>query len=295
MKKWITVLLCISLIVLSGCSQKYQRISFDQEVLGEELQRLSPDAEVDNQAKETFSTPIPIFQISEREITAAEVQQMMQLLEIDTESPNLTVTLDRNTLVGTLASFTDRSRGYVTKTDAELEEMAWEIFKKLPFMEGEYECLGVRSSYTLSDSTGLHILRAGVVFQPLLDGMRVVGNEQCILEFDGSGFVGFSIARYTYTKIGTMDVIPLENASSRILNPDVFTVETGEGKPSLGQIDTLTVERVKLLLVNQYSHGCTILQPLYNFIGTATDDKGESTEFQSRVIAIPDSYTYEKE
>lgn len=58
-------------------------------------------------------------------------------------------------------------------------------------------------------------------------------------------------------------------------------------------IDKLQVERVKLLFVNQFYRGCIILQPIYIFIGTAIDIDGDHVEFHSKVIAIPESYTYE--
>ena len=50
---------------------------------------------------------------------------------------------------------------------------------------------------------------------------------------------------------------------------------------------------VMLLLINQHLNGCTILQPVYSFMGNAEDTKGMQSEFNAWVIAIPESYTYE--
>ena len=82
----------------------------------------------------------------------------------------------------------------------------------------------------------------------------------------------------------------MDEAESRIKPPDSFTIEANFGKAN-----TLQVDNVNLRLVNQYSSGCTILQPVYNFVGTAIKEDGSKAEFISRVIAIPESYTYEKE
>ena len=64
---------------------------------------------------------------------------------------------------------------------------------------------------------------------------------------------------------------------------------------NLHSLFKLQVDNVNLRLVNQYSSGCTILQPMYSFVGTATFDDNSQAEFISRIIAIPESYTYEKE
>ena len=87
-----------------------------------------------------------------------------------------------------------------------------------------------------------------------------------------------------------MTLVPMEEAEARIKTPDSFTIEANFGKAN-----TLQVDNVNLRLVNQYSSGCTILQPIYSFIGTATFDDNSQAEFISRIIAIPESYTYEKE
>lgn len=173
-------------------------------------------------------------------------------------------------------------------TDEVVEELAWEIFRKIPFLEGEWECIGVRKSFAVTDSTGTHITRAGVIFCRLLDGVRVIGEEGYVLCFDGSGLVEIKIILFDYEKIGTMKMAALEDAAEKIKTPDGFMLSA-----DTGVVETLQLDRVKLLFVNQYSDGCTILQPIYNFIGAATLTDGMQAEFQSRIIAIPKSYTHE--
>lgn len=126
-------------------------------------------------------------------------------------------------------------------------------------------------------------------FRRLLDEMRIVGEEECILYFDGTGLVGLKITLFDYKKIGTMDLVDLESAYSRITTPDAFSMD----KEINEQIKTIQVDRVRLQWVNHYALGCKILQPIYNFSVTATDVKGTQTEFASLIIAIPESYTYE--
>ena len=85
-------------------------------------------------------------------------------------------------------------------------------------------------------------------------------------------------------------MLSLEDAFDRVKDPDAFSLKS-EGTGFSGEADLLTVERVKLLFVNQYSEGCTILQPVFNLMGTAENETGKA-EFSSKVIAIPDKYTY---
>jgi hypothetical protein len=296
MKKIILLILCLTLLVLTGCDQQYKRISFDSDTLGETLSKyIDENTKVTNISKEKFSTQIPIYKISERKISQYEYDEMFQQLGISDgdKFPNMMITFEGNKIVCTLASYVNSSRGYYNMTDEEVEKEACEILQKLPFIDGNYEYVGVNSSMTVQDSEGTHILRASVHFRKVVDGIRVLGNDRCVLEFDGSGLVGFTFELYEYEKVGTMDVIPLESAAQKIKNPDAFTINEEEAKTNFGIATILNVERVSMRFYNQYSRGCEILQPVYGFIGTATDSEGVQTEFNSKIIAIPDSYTYE--
>jgi hypothetical protein len=179
-------------------------------------------------------------------------------------------------------------------TAEEVETLAWELFNKIPFMEGEYECVGIHNKYTVNDKEGDHISRAGVGFCRVLDGVRVVGDESCVLYFDGSGLVEISIQLFDYQKIGNMDMVSMVDAKSKLKSPDDFDIETSSPQPYGKEMETLRVEKVALRLVNQYSAGCTILQPIYYYTGVATYQDGYEAEFSSKIIAIPEEMTYEE-
>lgn len=295
-RKWPVLAACICILVavslmypylVSVPIKQYKRISFQSESLGEGLaDHLTADTAVLNLSEEQFSTQLPIYRIKERNITQQDYEQMLAVLELP-ENPHY-LELEGNYLNYDLASYTDISRGYFDMTNEEVEALAWEIFNQIPFLEGVWDCIGIRETFTISDSAGTHISRVGVEFCRLLDEFRVIGAESCMLLFDGSGLVEIRIKLFDYTKIGTMNLVALEDAAERIKTPDGFVLSE-----DTGVVETLSVERVKLLLVNQFSNGCWILQPIYNFIGTATLTDGTKVEFQSRVIAIPESYTHE--
>lgn len=234
---------------------------------------------------------LPIYTITERSISQEDYQQMQEKLQLSNKPVSLT--LEGNVVHYNLADYTDFNRGYFNMTDEEIEKLAWETFNKIPFMEGEYEYLGIRNTMRVYYSEGEHVTRVGVSFRRLLDGVRVIGEDSCMLYFDGSGLVEIRIEMYDYKKIGIMDMVSLEDAAARIKTPDSFSVDINSEEVNIA--DTLQVDRVKLLLVNQYSEGCTILQPVYNFIGTAALEDGTQAEFSSKIIAIPESYTYESE
>ena len=294
MKKYIFLILCCSVFVFSSCSEKYQRISFDSNFLEEELvQYVNEKTMIVDVTDESFPAQLPIYEITEREISREEFLSMLQKLNISENGSSEYFSLDGNKITGSLSSITDTARGYFEMSDNDLEKLAWSTFEKIPFLDGEYEYLGIKSKTTISDSEGTHITRIGVSFRKLLDDIRVVGNDQCYLYFDGSGLVEMNIELYNYEEIGTMTLVALDDAATKIKTPDAFSIDVQNTTQTMAIAETLQVDRVKLLLVNQYTQGCTILQPVYNFIGTAFDGKGIEATFNSTVIAIPDSYTYE--
>ncbi len=300
MKKVISIFLiiCCFLLALSGCSTatKYKRISFDSDTLGEEVEQyIDESTEVVNTADESFSGQFPVYKISERKISEKEFQTMLKQLEIG-EIASRDIELKENIINGTIKSVTDYSAGEFHLTDEELEKLAWETFNKLPFMEGTYTYDGITKNYTISsDATGTIITRVGVSFRRVIDDIRILGSEQCDLYFDNTGLVEIFIKRYNYERISTMNLLSLSSAFSRIKNPDSFRIYTEPSEPKLGMLDTLRVEQCELVFYNQYYRGCTILQPVYDFIGTATDADGKQEKFKAKIIAIPDSHTYESE
>lgn len=297
MKKTVSAIVFCILIALFGCSgsTQYKRISFDRDTLEEELsQYVDGNTKVVHAADKSFPDEFPVYQISERKISEEEFQTMLKQLEIG-ESASKDIKLEGNTVNGTIKSVTDESAGEFHLTDEELEQLAWETFNKLSFMEGTYKYDGITKNYTVSSgATGSYVTRVGVSFRRMIDDIEILGSEQCDLYFDNTGLVEIFIKRYNYEKIGSMDLVPLESVSSKIKRPDSFEIYTEPSEPKLGMLDTLRVERSELVFYNQYYRGCTILQPVYDFIGTATDTSGKQEKFTSKIIAIPDSYTYEE-
>ncbi len=288
------VLSCILLMALSGCSTQYKRISFGGEgALGDAYPKyIDESTQVIVTPTEVFPKQIPIYRISERKITKLELQKMKENLGI--QDADVRIELDGNELIVTLANYPDSSRGYLDMTDEELEKAAWEVFEKLPFMDGEYKYLGIWSSGTISNSSGTHKTRVGVSFRRHLDDVRILGEHSCILHFDGSGLQQISVKLYDYQKIGTMDVISVESLAGNIKTADQFTAGPKDESQTSDIYSTMQVEEIVPILMNQYSNGCTILQPVYSFVGTATDNKGVESEFNAWVIAIPEKYTYEE-
>ena len=142
-----------------------------------------------------------------------------------------------------------------------------------------------------SDELGTIVTRVAVRFNRVLDGVRVAGDDRCDLWFNANGFVEIYAKTYDYKKTGTMDLVSYESAVQRIKNPDSLSVD---GSATDQKLQALCAEQVELYFINQNSRGCTILQPIYNFKGTAASAGGKEGEFQSKIIAIPESYTYEK-
>ena len=297
MKKFFAYVLCCSFLLLAGCNtvnqitSKYQRISFDNETLGEELaQQVSADTVVINTATDTFSNSFPVYEISKRDISKSEFQEMCKQIKVPTFTSSWHGwELDGNKVSG---RFADYGTGICTLSEDALEELAWETFESIPFLEGEYEYYGIRGEDYISSSSGKIVTSVLVTFNRCVDGIRVIG-DQCDMWFNDSGLVEISIVQYDYTKIGTMDMVTLEDAVGKIKTPDSFTLDTQAS--GTGGINTLQVNKINLRYVNQSSAGCTILQPVYVFNGVATLKDQTQSDFMSIVIAIPEKYTYEKE
>ena len=291
MKKLLVVLLCCSILLLSGCNKKYKRISFESDALSDgSAAYVQENATVVNKATDHFKSQLPIYKIKEQNIPTKEFQQMLQALNLsDGGSSFYSIELEGNSINGT---WSDVGTGIFTMSEQELEALAWETFHKIPFLEGEYEYFGIRGEEAVSDSNGRHITSILVSFRRVLDGVPVTGEDQCDLWFDDSGLEGINIRLFDYEKIGMMDLVPLEDAETRIKTPDGCSWDSVENV--LAQdVNALQVDHVKLQLINQHWRGCEILQPIYNFVGTAALNGGTQTKFNSKVIAIPESYTYE--
>ena len=289
MKRFTVVILVLCMLCsLSGCAKKYQRISFDSEDLGAEIY-VDEQTKVTNLTKDQFPKELPIYEITPRDISHEDFEKMLQNLGIEDQWGKFEMT--GNKITGTLVPYTDPVEDF-SMTDEELEVLAKETFAKLPFIQGEYEYKGIVGNMTMSsDELGTIVTRVAVRFNRVLDGVRVAGDDRCDLWFNADGFVEIYAKTYDYKKTGTMDLVSYESAAERIKNPDSLSVD---GSATDQKLQALCANQVELYFINQDSRGCTILQPIYNFKGTATSAGGKEGEFQSKIIAIPESYTYEK-
>jgi hypothetical protein len=293
-KRIFALVVCLSVLLLCACNTRktYKRISFNGEALGEQLSGIKDDTVVTFNSENTFDLNMPIYEIKKRNISEEECQEMIVNLGLE-EKSFVEYKLEENYLHINLAWRTNFDRGYFDMTEEEAVELAWEIFNKIPFMEGEYECIGIRQKYTLRDNEGSHTTRAGVVFCRLLDGVRVTGNEKCTLYFDGSGLVQISLWMYEYEEIGSMKMVSMEDAIEKLRSPDDLEL-LGVGESLSSAIKEMQYDQVKLRLVNQYTRGCTILQPIYYFEGAGTLEDERQFSCSAKVIAIPEEMTYEE-
>lgn len=287
----------------------YKRISLTGETTGDKFEvlktTLTKKTKVESIATETYSDKMPVYKITPRSITREEFQKMAEFLEIDSpiEETNdglrtaVTVMSDKHLTLheGNDLSYWCNSKlssSEITLTDEELEVQAKAIFETLPLIEGEYEYLGVGSVQTAyEDEDTSYPISKRVCFRRLIDGVRVIGNDICDLYFSAEGLYDIEIKLFDYEKIDEYDMMTLDEAISKVKEPDAFVLDSDTNKNFTGAADKLTIKRTKLLFVNQYSDGCEILQPVYNLMGTV-ENAGGSVDFSSRIIAIPEKYTY---
>ncbi len=292
MKKIILLFaLCLCFVfVLSGCTEKFKRISFDDEALDSSLDKyIDADTEVLYNGKTEYPAQLPIYEISKRDITQDEFDQMLENLNLAAYAHKFDY--EGNKIIGNWVSYTDRTSGYFEMSDEALEKLAWETFKKIPFLDGEYKYLGIKSNLTISDSEGTHVTRVGVSFRKHLNDLRILGNDRCILYFDARGLCEIVIETYDYKEIGTMDLVKHDEALSKIKTPDYFSLKN-EYIDQTRAYDTLRTNESLLVWYNLFSKDCSILQPIYIFEGTASGTDLNDSEFTSMVIAVPESYTY---
>ena len=271
-------------LLFTGCQRHYKKISFSAESLGEALQdHITENTSVIGSREYNAPQSIPMYSISERVLSDDEYNLILSALRVKEDDPAVYITRKGNSLLARLHQ-TDEKEKY-SFSDEETLKMATDVFDRLPVISDEYECLGVKSYHTVSDSAGERVISVGVSFRRLIEGIRVVGNDVIYLYFDNYGLSEVHIELYDYKKTNDkIDLKPFDSAYARVKSPDSFNLR--EENESIGEIDTLNVEKIMLLMVNQYSNGCTVLQPVYSFSGTATDVKGECASFISVIIAV---------
>lgn len=288
MKKTITLIIVCTLalvLLFTGCQRHYKKISFSTESLGEVLQnKITENTSVIRSCEFKSPQSVPMYSISERVLSDDEYNQILSALNIKEDDPNNFIDRRENGLLA-YRRFNSNTPDY-SFTDEETLRMAEETIDTLPVITGDYECTGINEYVIHTDSEDVdHIQQVGVSFRKLVDGTRVVGNDIVYLYFDNIGIAGIHIELFEYKILeDKIDLIPFDSAYARIKSPDSFDLR--EENESIGEIDTLNVEKILLLMVNQYSNGCTVLQPVYSFSGTATDVKGERASFISVIIAV---------
>lgn len=283
------IILCAVVSLFPGCSIQYDdlRLSNDEQ-LGERLsQYIDNDTQVTNLIDKSMPAELPMYRIHKRVITDKEYDDILMVLGISKPlSAKQWVNRKDNRLHIQLIDVITATRAFFGMSPEELESNARGVFSKLSVMEGTYEYVGQRASYRRIDNQGEHILSAGAGFCPIIDGIRVVGNGTCWFYFDGEGIVELIIELYDYEEIGTMKLIPLQDAIERITTPDDFSVDSDGESNMIGIIDTLQVNRIELRYVNQFSQGKKFLIPVYCFFGVAIDKEGVQSKFTSIVNAF---------
>ena len=312
MKKIILIMSLALAFIMTSCSQNgpYKRLNIKGEMMGEAKQVLETTlvgpTKVENYSGESYANRMPVYQITPRVITTDEFQAMVDYFDIQGEiqivndtirisdyyssPPSQTMRCSENSLSYWMTN--GGSEAEMLQTDAELETEAWKIINTLPLLEGEYEYVGIASTQRLERESGSIVVAKRLSFRRLIDGVRVIGNDICDLYFNSKGLYDIEIKFYDYEKTGELDMLTLDDAVAKVKEPDAFILESETNRNFSGAADKLTIERTKLLFVNQYSDGCEILQPVYNLMGTA-ENAGGSVEFSARIIAIPEKYTHE--
>lgn len=274
-----------------------KRISFGGATLDDEIVCVDENTQVINNATDSLPAQLPIYKIKKKNFTQKEFEHIQQNVKVIKTFSDYEQTweMEDNVISGDFAPFGLKG-GTWTKTEEELEKMAWETFRQIGCLEGEYVYYGIRGGGTHSSATETVQTEVLVSFYPVLDGIRVIGNSRCNMWFNDGGLVRIDIERYEYRKIGTMKLIPLEDAESRINTPDDFSLYDADGHNiyDYAYAESLNVEQVEFLYINQHRKGSSILQPIYNFKGTAILKRdGSQVRFSSRVIAVPEFYTYD--
>ena len=283
------IILCAVVSLLPGCSIQYDDLRLSNgEQLGERLsQYIDNDTQVTNLIDKSMPAELPMYRIHKRVITDKEYDDILMVLGISKPlSAKQWVNRKDNRLHIQLIDVITATRAFFGMSPEELESNARGVFSKLSVMEGTYEYVGQRASYRRIDNQGEHILSAGAGFCPIIDGIRVVGNGTCWFYFDGEGIVELIIELYDYEEIGTMKLIPLQDAIERITTPDDFSVDSDGESNMMGIIDTMQVNQIELRYVNQFSKGKKALIPVYCFIGIAIDKEGVQSKFTSIVNAF---------
>jgi hypothetical protein len=171
-----------------------------------------------------------------------------------------------------------------------LIEQAETVFNSLE-LEGEYVYSGIGGIKRLTDNSGTYVLEKTFRFNRKIGDILIYGEDLCQISFSQRGLEGVYLTLYDYTQVGSIEVMSLEEAFSKIKTPDNFyCIE--DGYKFKEPIDTITIDKVFITWNNYFDRGCDIVQPVYNFHGTAKTQDGEK-EIMAQIVAIPSKYLYE--
>lgn len=312
-----TIILC--LVCFSACSsdeytgEKYKRIFVDG-LPSEEAYQILKDAEVEDKTNEDFGDTIPLYRIVPKAISEDDFKSFLTSMGHGTEQVNTTnengveeykchINTDKISLLAYFTyeeskrSYLSYSYNYVGEvdkpldaTDEEIEAVAKSAFEKLSFLDGEYVYSGIGSVQTVSGTKGSFVVRKRAIFARVVDGVKMV-NGAVSIYIDAYGVSGINAFVYDYEKIGDFEMMSTEDAIAKVKAPDGFQIDDEDGKELLSNIDRMVLEEVRLRYVNLFNEGCTVLQPAYNIVGTLYSGE-DSVGFSSKIIAIPEKYTY---
>lgn len=296
----VALLLC-ALMILSGCTQRYKRISLSpngEEHGEEDISSLYKDAEVVDLMSERFAPKtLPVYEISMEPYTDEEIKQLDEIFHpigLDVDGNNVWITLEG---AADIEEF--------PLSDKELEEKAWEYFNMIPGLDAkdfEFHLNGGAVVTNYQDKR--YISQRTVRFYRVLDGFRIDRSEGYAMTFNDDGELKYiHMIRYSYKKTDkTIELIPETEAFERIKNPDKFAfrekdyLDEGMSVNDRNHAQQLEVNDFDIEYVNAfYDQGCTILQPVYVYTGRALGNEEESeanTNFVSWIIAISEKCTY---
>lgn len=307
----ILLIICI-LFSMTGCSFKmiepahqFKRLQFDNENLGDGTsweEKITDSMKYSYEAKETVASKLPVYEITPRIITDSELEALRESLNnlFTDPSRKMSIWPEDNLLnapiicgerINTNSHFFPEDVPDFTMSDSELKYLAQQVFDAIPFIDTRYVYLDGTRGYTSSSrDDGEHLRTVFVYFVPVINGMNVYSSDHVMMIFDQYGLLYFQLILFRYQQIGQINLVPLEDAKQRILNPDELGSHDQANRFS--NLNSMTIERLELNYYNYYYDGNTILQPVYHFIGTAVDENGKSTRINSIVNAVPEEYTY---
>ncbi len=156
MKKAV-VLVCVfvlAALLFTSC-QRFKKISFSTESLGEVLDaHITENTSVIGSYELSAPKTVPMYSISKRVLTDDEYVQILSLLDIKEDDPKVFIDRKDNSLLVTIRE--PYAKKDYSVSDEETLRMEKEVFDKIPVISGEYECLGIKSFFTISDSEGDH-------------------------------------------------------------------------------------------------------------------------------------------